>query len=158
MSNVRFSFVLICIAACGSSSKPSPSPPATTPTATDPIPLCEHLFARKMTCADDYLPVLLDVRVELNMPPGIGDVVKTQGRDAVLATAHDELARDTEPSKVAELCKTTAARLPPERVAQVVEQGARCEATADCKSFSTCVVEIDRGFIAAGAQRAAAQP
>ena len=150
------SLVLICaFAACGGSSPPpakASSPPPHEAAAADPIPMCKRIFARKATCADDYLPALLDVRVELNMPPGIGDRVKAEGRDAILALAHTELARDTEPSKVAELCETTAAKMPPERVDQLLEHGGRCEAAADCKAFSSCVVEIDRGFIAAGAQ------
>jgi hypothetical protein len=116
--------------------------------------MCKRIFARKATCADDYLPVLLDLRVELNMPPGIGDEVKSQGRDAVLATAHTELARDTEPAKVDALCEsaaTNATKAPPERVDQLLAQGGRCDAAADCKAFAGCVVEIDRGFMAAGA-------
>jgi hypothetical protein len=155
------SFVLIfVVAACGGSSPPpakaSPQPSANT--AGDPIPLCKRIFAHKATCADDYLPALLDVRIELNMPPGIGERVKTEGRDAILAIAHTELARDTEPSKVAELCETTVRKMPPERVEQLVEHGGRCEAAADCMAFSTCVVDIDRGFIAAESHRRAAQP
>jgi hypothetical protein len=155
------SFTLIlAMAACGGSSsepaKPSPQPAART--AADLVPMCKRLFARKATCADDYLPALLDVRVELNMPPGIGDEVKAQGRDAVLAVAHTELKRDTEPAKVEALCETTAQKLPPERVDPLLEQVGSCEASADCKAFATCAAAIDRGFIAAGArQQAAAQ-
>lgn len=114
--------------------------------------MCKRIFARKETCADDYLPVLLDLRVELNKPPGIGDEVKAKGRDAVLAIAHTELASDTQPDKVAATCDGAAAQLakaPPERTNQLLEQAATCEAATDCKAFSTCVVEIDRGFIAA---------
>lgn len=112
--------------------------------------MCERHFARKATCADDYLPALLDLRVELNVPPGIGDEVKTQGRDAVLAIAHTELARDTEPAKVAALCEGMAAKLPPDRVEQLVDQGAKCEAAADCKAFAACAVVLDRGFLTHG--------
>ena len=153
----HYSFALVlAVAACGGSSpepaKPSPQPAART--AADFVPMCKRIFARKATCADDYLPVLLDLRVELNMPPGIGDKVKSQGRDAVLAIAHTELARDTEPAKVDALCETAATKAtnaPPERVDQLLEQGDRCEATADCKAFAVCVVAIDRGFIASAA-------
>jgi hypothetical protein len=123
--------------------------------------MCKRLFARKATCADDYLPALLDVRVELNVPPGIGEKVKAEGRDAVLATAHTELARDTEPAKVAAVCEEGAARAakaPPERVDQLLDQGTKCEASADCKAFAVCAAAIDRGFIAAAAQRRAAAP
>ena len=146
--------LLLAVAACGGSSpepaKPSPQPAART--AADVVPMCKRTFARKATCADDYLPVLLDVRVELNIPPGIGDRVKSEGRDAVLAVAHTELARDTEPAKVDALCEgaaANAAKAPPERLDQLLDQAEKCEATADCKAFAVCVVEIDRGFIAA---------
>jgi hypothetical protein len=160
--NSLCSFALVlAVAACGGSSpepaKPSPQPAART--AADLVPMCKRIFARKATCADDYLPVLLDLRVELNIPPGIGDKVKSEGRDAVLAIAHTELASDTEPSKVEALCETAATnakQAPPERLDQLLAQGDTCEATADCKAFSACVVEIDRGFIAAGARQQAA--
>jgi len=154
--------LILAVAACGGSSpepvKPSPQPAART--AADLVPMCKRIFARKETCADDYLPVLLDLRVELNTPPGIGDRVKSQGRDAVLAIAHTELARDTEPAKVDALCEeaATKAKQAPERADQLLEQGGKCEATTDCKAFAVCVVAIDRGFIAAGAQQRAATP
>jgi hypothetical protein len=156
MSRLTFALI-VAIAACGGSS-PEPAKPApqrAARTAADFVPMCKRIFARKATCADDYLPVLLDLRVELNMPPGIGDEVKSQGRDAVLAVAHTELARDTEPAKVDALCEsaaTNATKAPPERVDQLLDQGGRCEAAADCKAFASCVVEIDRGFMAAGAR------
>lgn len=154
--------LIVAVAACGGSSpeaqKPAPQPAAqpAAHTAADLVPMCKRIFARKATCADDYLPVLLDLRVELNMPPGIGDEVKSKGRDAVLALAHTELARDTEPAKVETLCEGAAEKAtqaPPERVNGLLAQGDKCEATSDCKAFASCVVEIDRGFIAAAAAR-----
>ncbi len=160
MSRVTYSFVLVlAVAACGGSSpEPAKPPPPQQPaarTAADVVPMCKRIFARKAACADDYLPVLLDLRVELNLPPGIGDEVKAQGRDAVLAVAHTELARDTEPAKVEALCETAATNAkdaPPERVEGLLAQGDRCEAAADCKAFSVCVVAIDRGFMTASAR------
>ena len=113
--------------------------------------MCKRIFARKASCADDYLPALLDLRVELNIPPGIGDEVKSKGRDAMLAIAHTELARDTEPAQVDAVCESSATKAqqaPPEFVDKLLEQGGTCEATTDCKAFATCAVAIDRGFIA----------
>lgn len=159
MSRVHclYAFVLIlAVAACGGPSpepeKPSPQPAARV--ATDLVPMCKRIFARKATCADDYLPVLLDLHVELNLPPGIGDRVASEGRDAMLAIAHTELAHDTDPANVARLCETAAtkAKTEPERADQLLEQGGKCEAATDCKAFAVCVVAIDRGFIAAGAR------
>jgi hypothetical protein len=159
MSRLDYSLALIlAVAACGGSSPPEPAKPSTQPAArstADLVPMCKRIFARKATCADDYLPVLLDLRIELNLPPGIGDEVKSQGRDAVLAIAHTELAHDTEPAQVDAVCEsaaTNATKAPPERVDQLLDQGSRCEAAADCKAFASCVVEIDRGFIAAAAR------
>lgn len=154
--NYLCSFALILVvAACGGSSpepeKPSPQPAA--PTATDVVPMCKRIFARKAICAADYLPVLLDLRVELNLPPGIGDRVESEGRDAVLAIARTELAHDTEPAKVELLCETTVTQMPSERIDQLLEQGGRCEAATDCKAFAVCAVAIDRGFIASGARQ-----
>ena len=147
------SFLFLAVAACGGSSPPAekPAPQPAAHTADDLVPMCKRIFARKEACADDYLPVLLDLRVELNKPPGIGDEVKAKGRDAVLAVAHTELASDTQPDKVAATCDGAAAQMakaPPERASQLLDQASKCEAAADCKAFSTCVVEIDRGFIA----------
>jgi hypothetical protein len=153
--------LILAVAACGGSSpepeKPSRADPINRAepavrTADDLVPMCKRIFARKAACADDYLPALIDLHIELNIPPGFGDRVKSEGRDAMLAIAHTELARDTEPAKVAALCETTA-KMPPERADQLHEQGGRCEAATDCKEFAVCVVAIDRGFIVAGARQ-----
>lgn len=155
---VRSLALIVAAAACGGSSSPEPAKPAPQPaarTAADFVPMCKRIFARKATCADDYLPVLLDLRVELNLPPGIGDQVKSEGRDAVLAIAHTELASDTEPAKVDALCEsaaTQATTAPPERVAQLLDQADRCDASTDCKTFAVCAVAMDRGFIVSRAR------
>ena len=155
-ANICSTVLLLAVAACGGSPPDPARPPSPPParTSADLIPMCKRLFARKATCADDYLPALLDVRIELDMPPGIGDTVKAEGRDAVLVTAHAELARDTAPEKVAAVCEegaSRAAKAPPERVDQLLAQGSQCEAAADCKAFAVCAAAIDRGFIASAA-------
>ena len=109
-------------------------------------------MARQVSCVDDYLSALLDLRVELNMPPGIGDEVKAQGRDAVLAIAHQEFQRDTEPAKVDAMCSAIATRTPPEQVEHLLKEGDECEATTDCKAFAACSVATSREYIASGAQ------
>jgi hypothetical protein len=152
MSRVYCFALILAVAACGGSS-PEPAQPAPQPatrTISELVPMCQRTFARKETCADDYLPLLLDLRIELNLPPGIGDEVKAQGREAALVVAHTELAQDTQPAKVDALCQGAAAnakKAPPERVDQLLQKAAACEATTDCKAFSACVVEIDRIFI-----------
>jgi hypothetical protein len=154
MSN-RYLLVLALAACGGSSSKPAdkPAPPAAHSSA-DLIPVCKRIFARKATCADDYLPLLLDLRAELDKPPGIGDQLKAN-RTEILAAAHTELVRDTAPEQLGALCdkaSAQAAKAPPELLNKLLEQAATCEAAADCKAFAPCVVAIDRGFMAGANQ------
>ena len=155
----RLPFVLIvvfasAVPACGGPAKPPPSPsPPAGRTLADLVPMCQRVFARKQACADDYLPVLLDLRIELNLPPGIADQVKAEGRDAALVRAHTELARDTQPENVNPLCEAAAEQAkksPPEHVDKLLALGARCEAAADCKAYAACVVDMDRMFIRTG--------
>lgn len=151
MSRASYLYSSLLLAACGASTPEPAKPQPAARTAADLVPLCKRIFAHKATCADDYLPVLLDLRIELNRPPGIGDRVKSEGRDAILAIAHTELAHDTEPAQVDAVCSsaaTQASTAPPERVHQLLEAADRCEATTDCKAFAVCAVAIDRGFIA----------
>jgi hypothetical protein len=114
--------------------------------------MCKRHYAREATCADEYLSALLDLRVELDMPPGIGDEVKTDGRDAVLAKAHEEFVRDTEPAKVDAICQAMATKTPADHVERLLAQGDTCEATTDCKAFAACAVATERSYIASGAQ------
>lgn len=144
--------LLLAVASCGGTPHDSAKPqPATS--VVDLVPMCQRLFARKQACADDYLPRLLDLRIELNLPPGIADVVASEGRDAALVRAHTELARDTQPDKVTPLCEEGAAQVKqhaPELADQLVRQFTSCDATSDCRAFASCAVEIDRRFIRTG--------
>lgn len=144
----------VVVAACGASSPKPEQPPEqrAARTAADLGPMCKRHYARQATCSDDYLSALLDVRIELNNPPGIGDEVKAKGRDAVLAIAHAEFQRDTEPAKVDAICEAMATRTPAEHVEQLLKAGDECEATKDCKTFAACAVATERSYIASGAQ------
>lgn len=143
------------VAACGASSPKSEPPPQQQPaarTAADLGPMCKRHYARQRTCVDDYLSALLDVRIELDMPPGIGDEVEAKGRDAVLAIAHAEFQRDTEPARVDAICEAMATKTPAEHVERLLKAGDECEATKDCKAFAACAVATERSYIASGAQ------
>lgn len=144
----------VLVAACGASSPKAEQPPEqpAARTAADLGPMCKRHYARQRTCVDDYLSALLDVRIELDMPPGIGDEVEANGRDAVLAIAHAEFQRDTEPARVDAICEAMATKTPAEHVERLLKAGDECEATKDCKAFAACAVATERSYIASGAQ------
>ncbi|MDC3959272.1 hypothetical protein [Polyangium jinanense] len=145
------SFILVLLlAACGGSSSP---PPATSDTRTiaDLGPMCHRYYARQATCTDDYLSAVLDLRIELDMPKGIGERVKTEGRDVVLKESRVQWESDMEPAKIDAMCNAMATRTPADQLDRLLKQGDACEAAADCKAFATCAVGTERSYIASGA-------
>jgi hypothetical protein len=145
----RFVLVLL-LAACGGSSSPPAAQPAARTTA-DLGPMCHRYYARQATCTDDYLSAVLDVRIELDMPKGIGERVKAEGRDAVLKEARAHWESDMEPAKIDAMCNAMATRTPANQVDRLLKQGDACEAAADCKAFATCAAGTERSYIASGA-------
>lgn len=113
--------------------------------------MCKRYYVRQATCVDAYLSALLDLRVELDMPHGIGDEVKAEGHDAAVAEARRDWDRDMEPAKIDAICNAMATRTPAAQVDRLLQQGDECEATADCKAFATCAVATERSYIASGA-------
>jgi hypothetical protein len=143
--------IALVIAGCGGSQPaPAPSPAPAKHTAADLGPLCRAHYAHEQTCADDYLSALIDLRVELNQPPGIGDDVKTKGKPAVLDLARVEFQRDTATDKVAAICDAMAMKTPAEQVEPLFKDGTHCAAMTDCKQFASCAVATERSYIAGG--------
>src|SRR4051812_46532000 len=53
---------------------------------------CVAMLERARTCTDDYLAMLVDVRVRLDHPAGIAAMDRDRGRKSLLAEAHEEWA------------------------------------------------------------------
>src|SRR5262245_50285068 len=117
----------VAVAACGGAS-PTPAEKPATRTAADLGPMCHRHYAREQACVDEYLSAELDLRVELNMPPGIADEVKTQGRDAVMTQVRADFERDIEPSRLDAICNAMATQTPADQVDRLLKQGDACEA------------------------------
>ena len=147
---MRFYVLLVTLTISCGGSQPAPAPAPAAHTAADLGPLCRAHYAHEQTCADAYLSALLDLRVELNQPPGIGDEVKTKGKPAVLELARVEFQRDTAPDKVEAICNAMAAKTPPEQVEPLFKDGTHCAAMTDCKQFASCAVATERSYIAGG--------
>lgn len=139
------------LAACaGAEAEPrTGASPATTtgnPTLVEP---CETFFARAATCTDQYIPALVDLRVELDKPAGIAAAAQREGRDAIIARAMTEWADDSQPAAVSALCARIMPSIPPDQLDAMRADGERCMAKTDCGEFSACAVEVQRPRMAA---------
>jgi hypothetical protein len=139
----------LALAACGGSSS-EPREPATATTAaasTSVQAQCEAFFARARECSEPYIGALVDVRIELDRPPGVADQARTEGRDALVAKAMEEWATDSQPENVSAMCEESAAKMPPEQSAAMMTGAQRCMAEAACDAFATCSKDLHRTML-----------
>jgi hypothetical protein len=101
--------------------------------------LCVSSFQRQRDCSDTFLPALVDLRVRLDVPAGIAEADRTEGRAQLLATAQEEWRSDSTDQAIAERC------------AGMVQQGAgaamggpmrSCLGASSCGEFVPCQLEI----------------
>jgi hypothetical protein len=132
-------------AACGTTSDAAPTAPA-APAATqttNPQALqqqCVATMTRTRTCADQYIPALVDARARLDRPSGIADAVK-RDRDGVIAQARSEWTKESTDAAIAERCQAILGHATPETQADAGE-AQRCVAQPDCGAFVACVLPI----------------
>jgi hypothetical protein len=107
---------------------------------------CVAMFERARTCTDEYLAMLVDVRVRNDHPPGIAALDQEIGRPALEAKAHEEWAEDSKDAVIAQVCDQVVqmddGRLEPTR--QVVES---CLAEAACGGFVDCLEPITESMM-----------
>ena len=149
---MRSKLIVAAVAVSCGGSQPAPAPPPAPAahTAADLGPLCRAHYAHEQTCADAYLGALIDLRLELDQPPGIADEEKTKGKPAMIELARTEFTRDTAPEKVDAICNAMAAKTPPDQVEPLFTEGTHCAAMTDCKQFAACAVATERSYIAGG--------
>lgn len=133
-------------AACGTTSDAAPAAPAaptakpqTASTAT-PQQQCVATLTRSRECTDHYVPALVDARARRDTPSGIAAAVK-RDRDAVIAQARSEWAKDSTDEAIAQRCQAMVAHLTPETQSDASD-AQHCVAQADCGAFVACVMPI----------------
>ncbi len=149
----RWSACLVLLLGCGGGGGGAggdPAEPAPAPSAADLEPLCQRFYDRERACVDDYLDRLLDVRVEYDMPPGIGADLERDGREAMIAGMRADWERDMAPDNTDRLCRAVV-EVPAERVESLLAEGEHCMAQPDCATFAHCAVETERTYIQSGA-------
>lgn len=127
--------------ACGGGKKsetPAPAPEMT------PAEGCLQLFQRQRECTDVFIPALVALRVELDVPTGVAAEDASAGRDALVAKAKEEWAAGNSDAQLAELCGKLVAGIPPEQLDGMMAQGKTCVAAETCEAFTTCVEPMQR--------------
>jgi hypothetical protein len=133
-------------AACGTTSDAAPTAPAApaaAPQTANTATLHEQCVAtltRSRACTDQYVPALVDARARLDRPSGIAAAVRSD-RDAVIAQARSEWAKDATDAAIAERCQAIVAHLTPETQTDAGD-AQRCVTQADCGAFVACVMPI----------------
>ena len=124
------------------SAMPLPEPTATAAAGPSPEEMtktCKAEFARQLECKDDFLGVLVDARIKLDLPAGIAAKGKTKaGRDKLLAEAKKEIVVDHAPDKADATCKAMAPMMPKEHAGEMMSMSEKCLAEKDCKAYAAC--------------------
>lgn len=102
-----------------------------------PAEICVRVMRRTRTCAATYVPGLLALRVRLDQPSGISGRFQAKGRDAMLALARTQFARDWSDTAIARNC-TALSEEPPHEQERIVAPDRRCLATDRCSTFTAC--------------------
>ncbi len=140
------------LAACGGSGaeQGKETTPGQTAAGGDMDAMCREAFARERTCTDDFIPALVDARIELDLPAGIAAEGKKEGgRDGLIKQAKEEWSKDSEPAAVAAKCAEMSPKVPADQKAELMEAHKKCLAMSECKAFVECVMPITKKMLAA---------
>ncbi len=120
-------------------------PPSAPPAAMlDVKAICTEEIQRERACQDDFVPMIVDTRIKLDLPQGIASRGKTD-RAALVAEAKKEFLEDYAPEKLPTICErrqAQAAQPPPAAVKEMKASSDACRATTSCKAFTACMAPI----------------
>ena len=142
----------LTLAACGPATPPPNTPgPAPGVTAADAKAGCIKLREKQRSCTTDFIPALVDSRIKVDVPPGIAAAAKADGRDALVAKAHEEWKQDSTDAAIAAMCEKMP--MPPNATPAHREAAAKCLAMDDCKAFVGCFLPILEELLASGSPK-----
>ena len=137
---------LLAIACGGSSATRSTDvpPPVVAPAGDDGRSTCVAVFERQRECTDAFIPALVDLRVRLDVPPGIAETDRKDGRDALVAIALEEWSHDSTDEAIAQTCEKMPAN------EDLKAKAKECLAKAGCGAFVECVMPLIQSHLAPG--------
>lgn len=147
----RILLLSVLSAALVACTEPEPRTSASPEQSTTPVSFvegCEAFFTKARECTNEYIPALVDLRIEYDKPAGIAAHAQTEGRDAVIAKAMEEWAEDSQPAAIRANCERLAPNVSPEHVESMRAAAEACVASTDCAAFGACSKELQRDRIA----------
>lgn len=102
---------------------------------------CTASMVRERECSADFIPALVALRVRLDLPSGISARDGAEGRDALVAEANAEWARDATDENIATNCAQMD-ELPADQATQWTDMMNGCLATDGCAAFVECDVRF----------------
>jgi len=132
---------------CARSTGPEPARP-TVPRARafDLRATCAAELKRTFECKERFVPMIVETRIKLDLPPGIAARGKDPaGRAGLVAIAHREFAADRAPDKHRAICEGRQAivdAMPPARLQALRTTIRACPTTTDCQTFTRCMQPI----------------
>lgn len=142
---------LALLCACGGTEKTSATPSDNGATGNAVanannglVQACKAAMTKARTCTDEYLPALVDLRIELDVPAGIAAAAQSQGRDALIAKAQEEWQNDSTDAAIDATCQNMTTRLPAEHQDKVTTTSNECAAKDACGDFVACTMPMHR--------------
>ncbi|HEX4450271.1 MAG TPA: hypothetical protein VH143_05325 [Kofleriaceae bacterium] len=128
-----------CTGAEANTSTPTAAPQKAQASATSAADhdLCVAVMAHSRTCTEQYIPVLVDARAQVDHPAGIKDAV-AKDRTGVIAQAKQEWSTDSTDESIEAMCQKPMPNADAQRDAVTA-----CQAKTDCGEFSACIVPVE---------------
>jgi len=137
----------LTLAACGPATPP-PKSSGPAVSAADAKAGCVKLREKQRACTADFIPALVDMRIKVDVPPGIAAAAKSDGREALVAKAMEEWKGDSTDEAIAAMCEKMP--MPPNATAAQKEAVAKCQSVTDCKAFVGCFLPVLEELLASG--------
>jgi len=104
---------------------------------------CTSLMRRQRDCSAEFIPALVQGRVEHDVPPGVRARDAAIGRSSLLSEAFQEWSEDSKDAAIARTCDYIARELPAERADALRSALDECLAESPCDAFTRCAVPIN---------------
>jgi hypothetical protein len=144
---VAAGFVLVAAVGPGCAGAPKmPALPDSVPAPDPRVATCLSVVDRSALCAEQFVPMLVDIRVNQDNPKGIAEADATEGRDALVAKARAEWEKDSIDPQRTQMCNAHAPKTSTEDNAA----WAVCLAEADCGAYVACARPLYEKMLTAG--------
>lgn len=130
-------------ASSGPSSASAQQPLVVPAEATTTDQICRALMQRQRACTAQFIPALVQARVEVDSPPGLAAREREIGREALVEEALAEWETDARDPNIAAMCDDIAQSISPEKDSELRSSVSGCLEKAGCDDFVSCAVPLN---------------